>query len=89
MPCFDQPDLKASLSLTVYAPNHYEVISNGLVKHKRALQTNDTLLGFKDANQWSFVATPRISTYLYALCAGPFFKRTHAAARFPSNLYCR
>ncbi len=27
--CFDQPDLKAAFDVTVTAPSHWEVVSNG------------------------------------------------------------
>lgn len=33
-PCFDQPDLKATFTLDVTAPTHWQVISNNPVKEK-------------------------------------------------------
>ena len=33
--CFDQPDLKATFEVTVTAPSHWEVISNGATTHRR------------------------------------------------------
>ncbi len=61
--CFDQPDLKATFDVTVTAPSHWEVVSNGAtfdVADDRA------------AKRHTFVATPRMSTYLVALIAGPY-----------------
>ena len=66
MPCFDQPNLKSSLTLKVQAPKDWEVSANSSVKSKFERD---------DFNEWNFWNTPRISTYLYALCAGPFVCR--------------
>jgi aminopeptidase N len=62
-PCFDQPDLKATFTLTVIAPSHWQVISNNPVKEKLELAD--------EKSKWSFTTTPRISTYITALIAGP------------------
>ena len=60
--CFDQPDLKATFDVTVTAPSHWQVISNGAtfsVEDDGAVKRH------------TFAATPRMSTYLVALIAGP------------------
>jgi aminopeptidase N len=57
--CFDQPDLKASISLRVKAPADWVVIGNGAMH-----QLGD--------GQWQGAPTPPISTYLVTVCAGPF-----------------
>lgn len=62
-PCFDQPDLKAIYSLTVTAPSHWEVISNSPV-------ATSTIAGDKKIVE--FAETPRISTYITAMVAGPY-----------------
>jgi len=62
-PCFDQPDLKAVYLLTVTAPGHWEVISNSLV-------ANTTTDG--DKKIVTFAPTPRVSTYITAMVAGPY-----------------
>lgn len=31
-------------------------------------------LAVENGQQWTFWPTPKISTYLYALCAGPFYQ---------------
>lgn len=79
MPCFDQPNLKSSLTLQVTAPEDWEVIANSPLRGKE--QKNDMV-------QWSFWSTPRISTYLYALCAGPYFCRS-GSGNVPYRLLCR
>jgi aminopeptidase N len=62
-PCFDQPDLKAVYALTVTAPGHWEVISNSPVA---STEVNG------DKKVVTFDPTPRISTYITAMIAGPY-----------------
>ena len=57
--CFDQPDLKATFDVSVTAPQHWQVVSNGATA------------GVDDGVH-TFVTTPRMSTYLVALIAGPY-----------------
>ncbi|MGV0800328.1 aminopeptidase N, partial [Mycolicibacterium elephantis] len=61
--CFDQPDLKAVFDISVTAPAHWEVVSNGAT-----LSVEDD----GKAKRHRFTATPRLSTYLVALIAGPY-----------------
>ncbi|MFN8170111.1 MAG: aminopeptidase N [Candidatus Nanopelagicales bacterium] len=62
--CFDQPDLKAPFRLSVTAPFDWQVVSN-------AATPEPELLGDGYA-RWDFAATPRLSTYITALVAGPY-----------------
>ena len=62
-PCFDQPDLKAKVSLTVTAPRQWTVLANG------AAQNADTSL---TTIAQHFADTRPISTYLIAFAAGPY-----------------
>jgi aminopeptidase N len=82
-PCFDQPDLKATFTLSVLAPSHWEVISNNPV----AEVTPDG-----DSKFWRFTTAPRISTYITALVAGPYH-HVHdeyvGEKRVPLGIYCR
>jgi aminopeptidase N len=86
--CFDQPDLKATFEVTVRAPAHWEVISNGA-------QVGVVDEGDQDANgkQYSFVITPRMSTYLVALIAGPYARwddtYSDEHGDIPLGLFCR
>ncbi|TMD07963.1 MAG: aminopeptidase N, partial [Chloroflexi bacterium] len=58
--CFDQPDLRAPLSLRVWAPEGWAVIANSAPDGQ-------------PAGGWhAFAPTPPISTYLYAVCADFF-----------------
>ena len=83
-PCFDQPDLKATFTLTVIAPSHWQVISNNPVAQKSDLGS--------DNSQWVFTTTPRISTYITALIAGPYhFVQDQYVGKktVPLGIYCR
>ena len=64
LPCFDQPDIKASLDLTVTAPAEWEVAANYPV-----ISSSDAGGG---RTTHLFMETPRISTYLFAFIAGPY-----------------
>jgi aminopeptidase N len=61
--CFDQPSLKAEFTFHVTAPAHWEVISNNPVSTK---------VEAEGKSHWSFTKTPRISTYVTAVVAGPY-----------------
>ena len=83
-PCFDQPDLKATFTLTAIAPNHWSVISNNPVKEKVELADKKA--------KWSLTTTPRISTYITALIAGPYYSVTDqyvGKKTVPLGIYCR
>jgi aminopeptidase N len=57
--CFDQPDVKATVTLTVSCPSGWTVIANGAgtqVAHGR----------------WDFATTRAFSTYIATVCAGPW-----------------
>lgn len=74
------------MNLTVTTPNSWNAASNGIEKRyksaaaegRRVLERNgiEWFLDFyEDVNAVSlseFEQTPRISTYLYAICAGPY-----------------
>ncbi|MGB3481163.1 MAG: aminopeptidase N [Mycobacterium sp.] len=83
--CFDQPDLKAAFDVTVVAPAHWQVISNGAT----AL-VEDAAGG---ARTHTFATTPRMSTYLAALIAGPYARwddtYTDEHGEIPLGLFCR
>jgi aminopeptidase N len=78
--CFDQPDLKATFDLTVTAPEHWQVISNA--------PTTSVENGVH-----TFATTPRMSTYLVALVAGPYAKwddtYTDEYGEISLRLFCR
>jgi aminopeptidase N len=79
--CFDQPDLKATFSLQVTAPAHWTVISNGVSSAQD---------GPKPATQLvRFATTPRLSTYLTALVAGPYHQVRELHDGIDLGLFCR
>lgn len=78
--CFDQPDLKATFDVRVKAPTHWKVVSNAA-----ATSVSDGV--------HTFATTPRMSTYLVALIAGPYalwedvYRDEHG--EIPLGIYCR
>ncbi|MFJ6697781.1 aminopeptidase N [Streptomyces sp. NPDC091272] len=78
---FEQPDLKATFRFTVKAPAGWTVISNSPTPEP------------KD-DVWAFEPTPRISTYITALIAGPYHA-VHSSYEgkdgqsVPLGIYCR
>ncbi|MEZ2390092.1 aminopeptidase N [bacterium RCC_150] len=66
---FEQPDLKASFTFTVTAPSHWDVISNSPTPLPVETTPGDDG-GARSV--WSFSPTPRISSYVTALIAGPY-----------------
>ncbi|MDV3127714.1 aminopeptidase N [Mycobacterium sp. 21AC1] len=82
--CFDQPDLKATFDIHVTAPSHWEVISNGATISAET-STNETV--------HIFATTPRMSTYLVALIAGPYAvwrdEYSDEHGKIPLGLFCR
>ncbi|MET8248458.1 aminopeptidase N [Streptomyces sp. NPDC005202] len=77
---FEQPDLKATFQFTVKAPEGWTVVSNSPTP-----QPQD--------NVWVFAPTPRISTYVTALVAGPYHS-VHSVYEkdgqsVPLGIYCR
>jgi aminopeptidase N len=78
--CFDQPDLKAAFDLSVTAPQHWQVVSNGA-----AVSVEDGV--------HTFATTPRMSTYLVALIAGPYARWNDTYSdehgEIPLSIFCR
>ncbi len=62
-PVFEQPDLKATFQFTVHAPASWQVVSNQ--------PTPEPTLS-DNIGTWVFAPTPRISSYITALVAGPY-----------------
>ncbi|MCQ4045406.1 aminopeptidase N [Streptantibioticus rubrisoli] len=78
---FEQPDLKATFRFTVKAPTGWTVISNSPTPKP----TGDGV--------WAFEPTPRISSYITALIAGPYHS-VHSSwegegRSVPLGIYCR
>lgn len=73
---FDQPDLKAVFELSVTAPEGWTVLANGV--------TTDHGDG-----RWTAAPTPRISTYLVAVAAGPWHSVRTEHRGLPFGIHCR
>jgi len=61
---FEQPDLKATFQFTITAPASWQVVSNS--------PTPEPTLAGDGVATWTFEPTPRISSYITALIAGPY-----------------
>ncbi|GAA3489437.1 aminopeptidase N [Streptomyces cremeus] len=81
---FEQPDLKGTFQFTVKAPAGWTVISNSPTPEPEDVKDD----------VWVFAPTPRISTYITALIAGPYHA-VHSVyeggdgQRVPLGIYCR
>ncbi|HVV77500.1 MAG TPA: aminopeptidase N [Mycobacteriales bacterium] len=78
--CFDQPDLKAVFRFTVDAPSHWRVLSNMPGKQDGSGQGGVT---------HTFEPTPRQSTYITAIVAGPYEGTTDSHDGMDLGVYCR
>ena len=61
-PCFDQPDLKARLTLELSVPERWKALANGITEKV------DTAVGIAT---YQFRETDPLPTYLFAFAAGP------------------
>ena len=79
-PCFDQPDLKATVALSVRAPAGWVVAANGAV-----VETPEPAAG----GWWRFAETAPLSTYLTAVVAGEYQVVTERHGDIALGIYCR
>ena len=97
---FDQPDLKAVFDFTVDAPESWIVTSNMPVKSSEKLQNSQTESGtlengvVEGMKRWEFESTPKMSSYLTAVCAGPYAQwhteyNNEDGRVVPMAMYCR
>jgi aminopeptidase N len=70
-PCFDQPDLKARLTLALTVPVKWRALANGIT------QRADTANGL---TTYHFRETDPLPTYLFAFAAGPWKEFSGAGA---------
>jgi aminopeptidase N len=77
--CFDQPDLKATVELTVTVDDHWVVVAN-----------TDPVESAADGRPtWRFGRTPPLPPYLVAFAAGPFRRLSSSHSGVPLALYAR
>ncbi|WP_091090077.1 aminopeptidase N [Micromonospora nigra] len=79
--CFDQPDLKSVYTWHATVPAHWRVVSNMPVERE------DTAgVGVKTVH---FVQSARMSTYITALCAGPYHEVRDSHDGIDLGVFCR
>jgi len=107
-PCFDQPDIKATLKINLIAPDEWTVLSNessekpikiaDLAAEESSFSSLSSaekdhltkLIQKKNYTYTPFKKTPRISTYLFAVCAGPYHCiKNPFDHNVPMNIYMR
>jgi aminopeptidase N len=79
-PCFDQPDLKARVALTLRAPRSWTAVANG------SLMRTDTVA---TALTHHFAETQPLSTYLIAFAAGPWHRASSTVNGRTINVFVR
>ncbi|MDO5738944.1 MAG: aminopeptidase N [Ornithinimicrobium sp.] len=91
-PVFEQPDLKATFTFSVTAPAHWQVISNEPTPPPQPAPHAANIDGGEVA-RWEFSPTPRISSYITALVAGPYDvvrdSVSTRAGEVPLGVFCR
>jgi aminopeptidase N len=79
-PCFDQPDLKARVTLTLTTPPEWTAVANG----PRVWSSK----GSRGVT-YAFAETEPISTYLIAFAAGPWIEKTAAGSTRDMRVFVR
>lgn len=79
-PCFDQPDIKATYTLSITAPKGWSVLAGAPLSKK-------TELG--DFVQHQFEQSDQMSTYLFSFVAGEFKSISKNSDNFPMTLLYR
>lgn len=85
-PVFEQPDLKATFEFHVTAPSYWKVTSNSPTPEPEAVDDKKSI--------WRFAPTPRISSYITALIAGPYTEwrdslTSSDGREVPLGVFCR
>jgi aminopeptidase N len=78
--CFDQPDLKAHVNMSVTAPTRWRVCSNARVTGTEVHNGHNTT---------QFNTTPPIPPYLIAVVAGPYHVIESEHLQIPLGIWCR
>ena len=78
--CFDQPDLKSVFTWHAVAPAHWRVVSNAPIASVEAGSPYQTV---------HFEPSVRMSTYLAAVCAGPFHEVRREHDGIDLGYFCR
>jgi aminopeptidase N len=81
--CFDQPDLKAEFTWHVTAPAHWRLVSNMPVERE------EPAAGMTSAKTAHFARSPRMSTYITAICGGPYHEVRDSHDGIDLGVFCR
>ncbi|MEV6376476.1 aminopeptidase N [Micromonospora musae] len=79
--CFDQPDLKSVYTWRATVPEHWRVVSNMPVDREEPAGD-----GLKAVH---FTQSARMSTYITALCAGPYHEVRDSHDGIDLGVFCR
>jgi aminopeptidase N len=79
-PCFDQPDLKATYTLSLGISRTWSALSNGELKDSTLSSGRKTL---------NYKTSDTVSTYLFAFAAGNFVQAKGVTGRFVSDFLYR
>ena len=85
-PVFEQPDLKATFEFHITAPSYWKLISNSPTPEPEQIDEQKSI--------WRFAPTPRISSYITALIAGPYTEWRDSLVssdgrEIPLGVFCR
>jgi aminopeptidase N len=79
--CFDQPDLKSVFTWHATVPAHWKVVSNAPAERQEQAGPG--------ARTVHFTGSARMSTYITALCAGPYHEVRDSHDGIDLGAYCR
>ncbi len=79
-PCFDQPDLKATFTLTLRIPEQWKALANGALKDSTVKDGQKT---------YRFKTSDLLSTYLFAFAAGDFRQTEGMVSAFKTSFLFR
>ncbi|SCG74625.1 aminopeptidase N [Micromonospora siamensis] len=79
--CFDQPDLKSVYTWHATVPEHWRVVSNMPVQREEPAGEGSKTVHFTES--------ARMSTYITALCAGPYHEVRDSHDGIDLGVFCR
>ncbi|GLY01432.1 MULTISPECIES: aminopeptidase N [Actinoplanes] len=79
--CFDQPDLKSVFTWHATVPAHWKVISN--------MPAESEAPAAEGAKTVHFATSARMSTYITAICAGPYHEVRDSHDGIELGVFCR
>ena len=79
--CFDQPDLKSVYTWHATVPAHWKVVSN--------MPVDTEVPGALGAKTVHFTESARMSTYITAICAGPYVEVRDEHDGISLGVFCR